>query len=123
MPALSNAVLFTAGFVGGASGVYHWRDGVLHRIVRTGDVVDGRTVESVLTSAEALDHDYLVFQASFTDLSRGVYATSVPEPGTVAMAGLAGAVALGWRWRRRRQNDLAAAAAQTDGAAEPDESA
>ena len=68
-------------------GLFMERDGDLTRLITEGDALDGRTVSSVSYGAfYGTDGDDFVFQANFTDGSRGVYFTSlagvaVPELG------------------------------------------
>jgi hypothetical protein len=72
------------------------------------DLLDGRTITNLSFSRFGFEGDELVFDATFSDNSRGIFlatasvAAVVPEPGSLVLlvSALAGLLGLQWlRWR------------------------
>jgi hypothetical protein len=80
-------VIFEAGLslAGSKSGIYLSSDGVLSKIIETGDTLDGRVVSSLNLSDNSFANSSVAFEASFTDGSSGVFLATIPEPGTISM--------------------------------------
>ncbi len=79
----------------------------VHDILDTTQLLDGKTISSLIFSKNSLDGNSVGFTATFSDGSSGVFlATVVPEPGSLAL----GMIACGGGFfivRRRRQTQLA----------------
>jgi hypothetical protein len=75
-----NEALYTPLFVGNQF--------ALTELISTGDVIDGKTIDAIEISREAiggaLNADY-AFKATFTDGSEGIYLLKLPEPGTMTL--------------------------------------
>ena len=67
-----------------------------------GDVVDGRTLSSIIMGTEGLSDNQVAFYATFTNGTKGIFVATVPEPATVelALCGI-GLCMLGARLRRQ----------------------
>ncbi|MCB9840099.1 MAG: hypothetical protein H6809_00425 [Phycisphaeraceae bacterium] len=66
----------------GFDGLYLWDGGVITKVLREGDTLDGATVVSLRTDGvnDHFDGQRLVFAAGLDDGRRGVYFASVPSP-------------------------------------------
>ena len=96
------SVAFSGG--GGASftrGLYVYRDGEIHKLIETGDNLDGKVVDGIDFGSEGYSGDQIAFLASFDDGTSGVYLASIPEPGTALLLA-AGLLALGANRRAAR---------------------
>ncbi len=67
-------IAFEATGAGGLRGVYIEKDGVLEKVVATGDVVDGRTVSGVSIGRDGFSNGYLAMRLSFPDFGSTFYA-------------------------------------------------
>ncbi len=79
-PSLSRESVAFIGFgQGNDQGIYTDLDGSLRKVIASGDVLDGRTVDSLLMSPDALDGEDIVVHLFFDDGSQGIYlATFLP---------------------------------------------
>jgi hypothetical protein len=93
----SNVLILEHGS-GGQEGIYFWSAGVLSKVVDLTDSIEGKTLEGLDIGRVSLSGDNVVFSATFTDGSSGVFETAVPEPGVVGVVG--GSVVLALRRRR-----------------------
>ena len=74
-----------AGLIGGPSstslGIFAASGGTVSEVVGVGDTLDGKTVSALSFSGDRpLSGSDLVFTAEFTDGSKGLFLTQVPEP-------------------------------------------
>ena len=94
-------VAFQANFTGG-SGIFVYDGTSVLNVMDTTQLLEGKTISSFLFGPDSLSGNYVTFQATFSDATRGVYVaqfTPVPEPGHALVVGVIG---LGWLSRRRR---------------------
>jgi len=98
-------VLPTFNALGGEiqSGLKLYSDGVVSRLIGTGDLLDGKTVlqahyidsDPFTTKFEQLWvppgmwENQVAFRSKFTDGSEGIYVATIPEPTTLALGTLA----------------------------------
>jgi len=75
------------------------RDNALSKIIDTNDILDGKSILGLGFFDEGLDNLSLAFTASFTNGSRGVFLTTIPEPATLSF------LALGFLLTLRRRHD------------------
>lgn len=61
-------------------GIYLARAGILTRLVRTDDMLDGKQIDTLLIGQESLSGSRLAFQAGFHDGSAGIFVASLPCP-------------------------------------------
>jgi hypothetical protein len=71
---------FYGGGANGMPGIYTDTTGTLSKVISAGDVLDGKVVRNVAFSSQSLAGDNLVFQASFTDGSQGIYDAQLLAP-------------------------------------------
>ena len=103
-PGLSNGfVVFGATFMSGGSGVFTNHGGAVSKIIASGDVLDGRIVDSIFFN-HGHDGNSVALGVVFTDGWRGVYMGVIPAPGAAALL----ALGLFGHARRRRRNRPAA---------------
>lgn len=86
------------------SGLYTNLGGELSKVVASGDLLDGKTVQSIRLTSQSISGDEIVFPVAFEDGTGGIYVaqatSSIPE--ARAIAGLLGVAMLGIaRWRKR----------------------
>jgi hypothetical protein len=97
-----NRVTFRGVGSTGQAGIYTGVPGLLQKVVATGDIIDGRTVNFVDASLFASSGSDTAVFLGFTSGPPGVYVFSpVPEPAGLLAVGLAG-LAAARAWRRRR---------------------
>lgn len=98
-------VIPTFKLVGGEiqSGLKLYSDGVVSRLIGTGDLLDGKTVLQAnyidsdplttkfgqLWAPPGMWENQVAFRAKFTDGSEGIYVATIPEPTTLVLATLA----------------------------------
>ena len=83
-------IVFIGSSAAGPAGMFMWSNGSLGEVLSVGDSLDGKTISSLSFSDDRpLSGNDLVFTAGFTDGSKGLFLTQVPEPaalGCVAAA-------------------------------------
>ena len=105
---LGNASLSgsTAAFFGsytggtGTSGIFTGSGGSLTKVISDGDTLFGSTVTSVSFGKTGLDGSGVAFQYTLADGRSGIASTAIPEPGTLALLALGGALVLVKRRRK-----------------------
>jgi hypothetical protein len=96
------------GAAGTGQGIFLVVGEVLTRVVGTGDILDGRTVASVVFGSEGLSGDQLAFGVTFSDESQAIYladvsalTTAVPEPASLILFAVGCTSLFAWNgWRR-----------------------
>jgi hypothetical protein len=107
-PISGDAIAFIGTTSNGVRGIYAYSGGALQTLVDTSTgTFDGRTLATTpfFLGIDAIDGNTVTFTAAFTTGGNGIYTatfTPVPEPSTVALAGVAG-LGLVCRWRRKRR--------------------
>jgi hypothetical protein len=77
-------VVFLAGPSAASLGIFAASGGTVTEVIGVGDTLDGKTVSALSFSGDRpLSGSDLVFTAEFTDGSRGLFLTQVPEPAAV----------------------------------------
>jgi hypothetical protein len=79
-------IAFVGSGAGGLTGLYIFNDDELTKIIDSTELLDGKLIESMVISQQALSGDNLLFQARFSDGSAGLYVTTVPEPHIASLA-------------------------------------
>lgn len=93
-------VAFIGSGTAGQNGIYlDTTGGSLLEVITAGSPLDGKIVQSLDIGREAIDAQTLGFWARFTDGTEGVYITTIPAPGPLALLGI-GAAAVARRRRR-----------------------
>jgi hypothetical protein len=91
-------VAFIGGSASGNLGIFAESGGRLMEVISAGDQLDGKTVSALSFSNDRpLSGNDLVFTAEFTDGSKGLFLTTVPEPAWP------GGVAAAFLFARRRR--------------------
>lgn len=80
---------FVASLSDGREGIYLAKGSTLAKLIDTGDPLDGRTINHLFLSRDAIEDHNVGFKATFTDGSQGVYAVvapfNVPEPASAVV--------------------------------------
>jgi hypothetical protein len=105
---LSQGNLAFYGAAGTNQGIFLEVGNSLSRVVGTGDVLDGRTVASVIFGSEGLSGDKLAFGVTFSDESQAIYladvgelTTAAPEPASVILFAFGCTSLFAWNgWRK-----------------------
>ena len=100
----SNGILAFSGFdefsTGSTIGIYSDFGGELATVIEEGDLLDGRTIDTLRFGDNSFNNGYLVFAVEFNDGSEAIYlARTVPEPSTAMF--LASCLLLALKSRRR----------------------
>jgi len=99
--AISGTHVAFRGTSSGGSGIYTDLTGTPTKVIATGDLLDGKTVDGVDIGQFAFDGNTIAVMVSFTNNTDGVYTfTPVPEPTGLLALGVAGFLAM--RFRKRR---------------------
>ncbi|HEX7184173.1 MAG TPA: hypothetical protein VF756_20260 [Thermoanaerobaculia bacterium] len=80
-------------------GLYKEINGRFVKVLRTGDTLDGKTVESLSLSQESMDGSEIAFKVEFTDSTDGLYVAAVgcqPTPTRLCLNGGRFAVTTTW---------------------------
>lgn len=97
---------FSASDAMNVKGIYTDIGGGLSTVVRGGDLLDDKIVDSVVMSCDGLDDSQIAFKATFTDGSVGIYVAHVtapvPEPTTLAIWSALGGLGMIAARRRRK---------------------
>lgn len=79
-------VTFIGAPASGPAGIFAASGGTLAEVVSVGDTLDGKTITGLTFSDDRpLSGNDLVFTASFSDGTSGLYLTSVPEPSAAVL--------------------------------------
>ncbi|MCB1207018.1 MAG: hypothetical protein KDN18_22385 [Verrucomicrobiae bacterium] len=77
---IANGAVAFVGSTGSGTGVYLFQEGILRKVIATGNLLDGKTVTSLFISENSLAEGSLAFRAHFADSSKGIYVAEVGEP-------------------------------------------
>ena len=79
-------IVFKASFDSSSqNGIYLWDAGVLHRIIDSTMLLDGKAINTLAVDlGSAISGQEIVFKVSFQDGSEAAYQATIPEPGVTA---------------------------------------
>jgi hypothetical protein len=79
----SGHVAFSALLSNGNSDIWTDFSGTVQRVIGAGDILFGKTVDTVDIGLNGLSGNQIAFEANFTDGSSGIYVATLPEPSSM----------------------------------------